>query len=109
MRAMDIYRNGTLAGTLTEENRQHFVFRYDDIYFNDVSKPAISLTLPKTQKEYNSKFLFPFFSNMIAEGENKKLQSRLLKIDESDQFGLLMLTATADTIGNITVRKKEST
>jgi len=105
MRAMEIYRNGTLAGILTEENRQHFVFRYDDIYFNDVTKPAISLTLPKTQKQYSSDFFFPFFSNMIAEGENKKLQSRLLKIDENDQFGLLMSTATADTIGNITVRK----
>lgn len=105
MRAMEIYRNGTLAGILTEENRQHFVFRYDENYFSDAGKPAISLTLPKTQKEYSSEFLFPFFSNMIAEGENKKLQSRLLKIDESDQFGLLMSTATADTIGNITVKK----
>ena len=108
MRAIEIYRNGTLAGTLTEENRQYFVFRYDDNYFNDASKPAISLTLPKTQKDYKSEFLFPFFSNMIAEGENKKTQSRLLKIDENDQFGLLMSTATADTIGNITVRKLDS-
>ena len=108
MRAIEIYRNGTLAGTLTEENRQYFVFRYDDNYFNDASKPAISLTLPKTQKDYKSEFLFPFFRNMIAEGENKKTQSRLLKIDENDQFGLLMSTATADTIGNITVRKLDS-
>ena len=107
MRAIEIYRNGTLAGTLTEESRQHFVFRYEDNYFNDTDKPAISLTLPKTQQEYCSKIMFPFFSNMIAEGENKKLQCRLLKIDESDQFGLLTSTATADTIGNITVRKKE--
>jgi len=51
---MEIYRNGILAGTLTEENRQHFVFRYDDNYFTDTNKPAISLTLPKTQKEYSS-------------------------------------------------------
>lgn len=109
MRVLEIYRNGTLAGTLTEESRQHFIFRYDDNYFTDTTKPAISLTLPKTQKEYSSEFLFPFFSNMIAEGENKKIQSRLLRIDENDQFGLLMSTATADTIGNITVRKKENT
>jgi HipA-like protein len=105
MRAMEIYRNGTLAGTLTEENRQHYVFKYDDAYFNDSTTQAISLTLPKIKKEYSSEVLFPFFSNMIAEGENKKIQSRLLKIDESDQFGLLMSTATADTIGNVTVRK----
>lgn len=64
MRAMEVYRNGELAGTLTEKNRQHFVFRYCDNYFNDASKPAISLKLPKTQKVYNSDYLFPFFFNM---------------------------------------------
>ena len=53
MRAMEIYRNGILAGTLTEENRQRYIFRYDDNYFNDANKPGISLTLPKTQKEYS--------------------------------------------------------
>ena len=98
MRAMEIYRNGTLAGTLTEKNRQYFVFRYDDTYFNDASKPAISLTLPKTQKEYNSTFLFPFFFNMLSEGVNRKLQSTQLRIDEEDHFGLLMATAQYDTI-----------
>jgi HipA-like protein len=105
MRSMNIYRNGTLAGVLTEKDRQHYVFRYDDLYFSDAGKPPISLTLPKTQKEFSSPVLFPFFSNMIAEGENRKTQSRLLKIDDTDQFGLLMLTATADTIGNITVKE----
>jgi HipA-like protein len=104
MRAMEIYRNGTLAGTLTEENRQHFVFRYDDNYFNDVNKPAISLTLPKTQKEYSSEFLFPFFFNMLSEGVNRKLQSTQLRIDEEDNFGLLMATAQYDTIGAVTVK-----
>ncbi len=108
MREIEIYRNGTLAGTLSEVNRQHYVFRYDEKYFIDTKKPAISLTLPKTQQEYSSPFLFPFFSNMIAEGENKKIQSRLLKIDENDQFGLLMSTAKADTVGNISIRKPDN-
>lgn len=103
MRTMEIYRNGILAGTLIEDNRQHFVFRYDDNYFNDASKPAISLTLPKTQKEYSSEFLFPFFFNMLSEGVNRKLQSTQLRIDEEDNFGLLMATAQYDTIGAVTV------
>lgn len=104
MRAMEIYRNGILAGILTEENRQRYVFRYDDKYFNDTSKPGISLTLPKTQKEYSSDFLFPFFFNMLSEGVNRKLQSTQLKIDEEDNFGLLAATAQYDTIGAITVK-----
>lgn len=104
MRTAEIYRNGTLAGVLTDENRKHFVFRYDDKYFNDTDKPAISLTLPKTQKEYHSEFLFPFFFNMLSEGVNKKLQSKQLRIDEEDSFGLLMATAQCDTIGAVTVK-----
>lgn len=101
---MEIYRNGTLAGTLTEENRQHYVFRYDDHYFNDARKPAISLTLPKSQKEYASEFLFPFFFNMLSEGVNRNLQSKQLRIDEEDNFGLLLATAQYDTIGAVTVK-----
>jgi len=104
MRAMKIYHNGTFAGTLTEENRHQFVFRYDDNYFVDATSPAISLTLPKTKKEYRSVFLFPFFFNMLSEGVNRKLQSTQLRIDEEDSFGLLMATAKYDTIGAITVK-----
>lgn len=104
MRALEIYRNGIFAGMLTEENRQHFVFRYDDNYYTDTSNPAISLTLPKTQKEYNSEYLFPFFYNILSEGANRKLQSTQLRIDEEDNFGLLMATAQYDTIGAVTVK-----
>ena len=101
---MQIYRNGDLAGILTEESRTSFVFRYEDEYFHDTGKAAISLTLPKTQQEYRSKYLFPFFYNMLSEGVNKRLQSKQLKIDESDSFGLLMATAQFDTIGPVTVK-----
>jgi len=104
MRAMEIYRNGVLAGILSEENRNSFVFRYDERYFNDPTKSAISLTLPKSKMEYTSQHLFPFFFNMLSEGVNRKLQSIQLKIDEEDNFGLLMATAQYDTIGAITVK-----
>lgn len=107
MRKLAIYRNKEYAGTLTEESREQFVFRYDDNYYNDTSKPAISLTLPKSQQEYISPFLFPFFFNMLSEGVNRQLQSRLLKIDEQDNFGLLAATAQYDTIGAITVKPME--
>lgn len=104
MRATEIYHNGIFAGILTEENRRQFVFKYDDNYFIDECKPAISLTLPKTKKEYRSEFLFPFFFNMLSEGANKRLQSKLLRIDEEDSFGLLMAIAQKDTIGAVTVK-----
>lgn len=104
MRKVEVYRNGILAGILTEENRKSFLFRYNDSYYNDTSKPAISLTLPKKMQEYRSEYLFPFFFNLLSEGVNKKLQCTQLKIDEEDNFGLLMATAQNDTIGAIIVK-----
>jgi serine/threonine-protein kinase HipA len=103
MRTLEIYRNGILAGLLIEENRKKYIFRYNETYFIDDNNPAISLTLPKTQREYNSECLFPFFFNMLSEGVNRKLQSLQLKIDEEDNFGLLSATAQYDTIGAITI------
>jgi serine/threonine-protein kinase HipA len=104
MRKVEVFKNGVLAGILSQETRNRFVFRYDDTYFNDISKPAISLTLPKTKNEYTSDYLFPFFFNMLSEGVNRKLQSVLWKIDEEDDFGILMQTAQYDIIGAITIK-----
>ncbi|GHT56420.1 phosphatidylinositol kinase [Bacteroidia bacterium] len=105
MRAAKIYRNGVLAGVLTEERNDSFLFRYDDNYFLDSSQPSVSLTLPKIQQEYHSPFLFPFFFNMLSEGVNRRVQSLQLKIDENDDFGLLLATAQYDTIGAIKVKE----
>ncbi len=104
MRSLEVYRNGIFAGHLIEENRTQYIFRYDERYFVDDSYAAISLTLPKTQQEYRSGFLFPFFLNMLSEGLNRDLQSILLKIDEEDHFGLLAATAQVDSIGAVTVK-----
>lgn len=104
MRTAEVYYNRELAGVLTEENRQSFRFRYDDAWFNNDNKPAISLTMPKNRQEYKDEYLFPFFFNMLSEGFNRKLQSKLLRIDEKDYFGLLMATAQYDTIGAITIK-----
>ena len=105
MRKAAIYRNGNFAGVLTEDAGKFFLFKYDDAYFNDSSKPAVSLTLPKNKQEYRAKILFPFFSNMIAEGANLAIQSRYLKIDERDVLSLLLATSGTDTIGSVTVKE----
>ncbi len=105
MRKAEVYRNKELAGVLIEDTPGHnYIFRYENTYFADKDKAAISLTLPKIQQEYRSEFLFPFFSNMLSEGANRKLQSQLLRIDERDDFGIMLATAQYDTIGAVTVK-----
>ncbi|GAB1417194.1 hypothetical protein MASR2M117_26000 [Paludibacter sp.] len=70
-----------------------------DTWLSDVSKPAISLTLPKSEQPFHSDFLFPFFFNMLPEGSNKQVACKLNRIDDEDYFGLLMTTAKTDSIG----------
>jgi serine/threonine-protein kinase HipA len=107
MRTAQVFYNQIPAGILTEENRNTYRFVYDDAYLKDAGLPAISLTLPKSSKEFESDYLFPFFYNMLAEGVNRTLQSRQLRIDEEDSFGFLLATAGYDTIGAITVKPIE--
>ena len=66
-----IYYNNELAGYLTFTNRE-YLFQYDEKYFADETKPAISLSLPKTEAEQRSKYLFPFFFRIISRRRSKK-------------------------------------
>lgn len=105
MRQGKVYYNKILAGIITEIDAGDYIFRYEDNYFLNLHLPAISVTLPKTNQEYHSYILFPFFFNMLSEGSNRDLQSRNLKIDENDHFGMLLKTAANETIGAITIEE----
>ncbi len=100
-----IYNNGILAGILEKRASDQYIFTYVDEYFANRDMPAISLSFPKAEKQYEAKELFAFFYGMLAEGINKDIQCRLLKIDEDDDFTRLMKTAGEDTIGAITVKE----
>ena len=92
------------AGVLGQD-AEGYLFEYLPGYLANPALPAISLTLPKQAAPFRSTVLFPFFFGLLAEGENKALECRLLRIDENDHFTRLLRTCTTDTIGGITVRE----
>ena len=96
------------AGMLTQHDDGSFTFKYNDNWFDNPNKPAISLTLPKSENESHSRHLFPFFYNMLPEGTNKQAVCKLNRIDPKDAFGLLMTTAKYDSIGAVTVQKTDN-
>ena len=100
-----VYNNGVLAGYLEKRGPADYHFEYEPSYWANPLRPSISLTLPKTHQAYDSPMLFPFFSGLLAEGINKEIQCRLLRIDENDDFTRLLKTAGEDTIGAITVKE----
>lgn len=107
MRQAKVFYNNELAGLLTQLNDGSYIFRYDNQWFNNNNKPAISLTLPKTQQQYEAAYLFPFFYNMLPEGSNKQTVCFENRIDTKDYFGILLTTAKKDTIGAVTLIKTE--
>jgi HipA-like protein len=103
-KAMILYKEQE-AGILTQHDNGSFTFKYDSSWISDDTKPAISLTLPKSQQEYHSEFIFPFFYNMLPEGSNKQVVCKLNRLDLNDYFGLLITTAKSDNIGAIKILK----
>ncbi|MCD8290806.1 MAG: HipA N-terminal domain-containing protein [Prevotella sp.] len=105
MRRLNVYSNERKAGVLTEMHPgKGYTFCYDSDYLAS-DQPPISVTLPKRKEPYESEYLFPFFTNILPEGANRKAICRYLRIDEEDFFGLLTAMADQDFIGAVDVRK----
>jgi serine/threonine-protein kinase HipA len=105
MRRANVYCRDVLAGVL-EQHAGGYRFEYAPEYLREARHPAISLTLPRQEAAFESPVLFPFFFGLLAEGDDKALQCRLLKIDEDDHFTRLLRTCTAETIGAVTVEEQ---
>ena len=106
-KAKVLYKNEE-AGILTQHDDGSFSFHYHDDWVGNNSKQSISLTLPKTEKEFHSKYLFPFFFFFFPEGSNKQVLCNLNRIDREDYFGFLITTAKNDSIGAVRIIKLEN-
>lgn len=102
-----VFRNNIFAGFLTKFNENSYSFVYVEEYLNKENAKPISLTFPLQKKEFTSKYLFPFFYNLLAEGKLKDIQCKELRIDMNDDFSRLLLTTKENTIGSITIEKDE--
>ena len=100
-----VFYNDVIAGYLSKVNGK-YIFKYDENYLNKAKYPSISLSLLKRMQPYESDNLFAFFYGLLAEGDNKEIQCRKLKIDERDHFTRLIKTASENTIGAITVKEE---
>ena len=107
MRRIAVYNNELFAGVLTESAPgSGYTFQYSDEYISSGGNP-VSLTLPLRKEAYESEHLFPFFSNMVPEGANRRMICRALRIDEDDIFGILSAMAGKDIIGSVGLKRIE--
>ena len=103
-RSAQVFYNGKPTGVLTKAGTT-YRFAYDEAYLNTPGSRPVSITMPLRKEVYESDLLFPVFVNILSEGANKRIQCRMLKIDENDYFSLLLATTMDDSIGSITVKE----
>ena len=93
--------NGHTAGYLSE-TEDGYSFWYDTAYLNAAHAKAVSLTLPLTDKPYNSKTMIPFFDGLTPEGWLLEVAEKNWKLNERDRMGLL-LACCKDCIGAVSI------
>lgn len=96
-----VYYQDEVAGII-EESEDGFTFTYDDDFFK--KGEALSFSLPITKRKHQTKKLFPFFLGLLPEGWYHEIVLKKLKIDEKDDFGLLLATCQ-DNIGAVSIKK----
>lgn len=104
LRKANVFYKNELAGEIIETEEGYF-FEYKSEFCK--KNVPISVTLPIREEVYFSKELFPFFKGLLPEGWYLDIVSATQKVDSNDSFGLLLASASGDTIGAVTVKKVE--
>jgi serine/threonine-protein kinase HipA len=97
-----VYYRDKKAGLL-KKTEDGYEFEYNPIYLNDSDAKPVSLTMPLSQKKFFSKYLFPFFENLLPEGFLLDMTVAKLKIDKNDKFRLLQHVGQ-DTVGAVSIK-----
>ena len=101
MKKAKVYMYEKMAGTLTEDENG-FHFQYDQSYLKSIEAEPVSLTLPLTNKGFESKTMFPFFDGLIPEGWLLDIAQKNWKLNPRDRMEIL-LKVCQDCIGAVSI------
>ena len=101
MRQIEIYMQAQFAGLLSELDNHQYQLEYLTNYYG----PAVSLTLPLTQKKYYFAEFPVFFEGLLPEGIMLEALLKRAKLDRQDYLGQL-LAVGEDLVGAVTVKER---
>lgn len=104
-RSGNVYVKNVFCGVVKETDTG-YSFEYNKEYLQNNQAEAVSVTLPLSEKPYQSKTLFAFFDGLIPEGWLLDIAEKNWKLNYKDRMGLL-LTCCKDCIGAVSVVKNE--
>ena len=96
-----VHLDGTPVGILSE-TQEGYMFRYLTEWLAREEAVPVSLTLPLRAEPYTTRYLHPFFQNLLPEGWLLELATKKLKVSKDDDFGLLLATC-ADCVGAVEI------
>lgn len=105
MKTAKVYMHDRWAGILTEDE-DGYHFQYEESYLKLPDSEEISVTLPLTGNQYDSKVLFPFFDGLIPEGWLLDIAQKNWKLNPRDRMSILLKTCI-DCIGAVSVHPQE--
>ena len=105
MRRGRVYISNQFAGDI-EQADESLRFWYTKQWLEREEAEPASLTLPLSEKVYESNILFPFFDGLIPEGYLLDIAIQQFGLKNNDRMGLLLKTCH-ETIGNVSVFEEE--
>ena len=88
-RALSVWWNDAVAGTLRLDEHGDMTFVYEPDWVADASAPALSWSLPKQDEPFNRRRTRPFFAGLLPEEEQRDAIARALGISRGNDFAFL--------------------
>ena len=88
-RALTVWWEGAVVGTLTADRHGAMRFGYDADWLADPSTPALSVSLPKGPEPFPPRQCRPFFEGLLPEGAQRDAVAAALGVSRANEFRLL--------------------
>jgi serine/threonine-protein kinase HipA len=88
-RALDVFLNADLVGTLVQDDSGNLRFSYDATWLCASHRVPLSASLPLKEAAFNRRECRPFFAGLLPEETQRKLIAQSFGVSERNDFSLL--------------------
>ena len=89
MRILNVWWDNKKVGTLSQDAGRLLDFKYDSSWLKNKNLSALSVSLPKREKRFNTKECRPFFAGLLPEQNQRSIIARNLGVSKNNDFSLL--------------------
>jgi serine/threonine-protein kinase HipA len=107
-RALSVWWDGVVVGTLRVNQHGQMRFTYASGWLADAARPAISFSLPKQEQPFTHRQCRPFFAGLLPEEAQREMIAGALGISQGNDFAFLEALG-GDVAGALSLARRRST